>query len=200
MKSLVAAALGLGLTVSCVQAQDSPRWNLRAGMHPVQPKPHNHELLEVGDGAAVTFAATYMFGSHWGIEAFASLPVSHDIALAGQMPAGKFDQIPPTVSVQYYFYDPNGRVRAYVGAGLNYTVFFHERTRGALAGAELSLDSSIGPSAQLGLDFDLSQTWFVALDARWFDIDSQARLDGVRLGTIELDPYAVGLFIGRRMQ
>jgi outer membrane protein len=192
--------LGLGLAVTSVQAQDGPHWNLRAGLHPVQPQPHNHDLIEVSDGAAVTFAATYMLDSHWGIEAFAALPVSHDIALSGQMPVGTIDQIPPTVSVQYYFYDPNGRVRAYVGAGLNYTVFFNERTRGALAGADLSLDSSIGPSVQFGLDFDLSQAWLVALDARWFDIDSKARLDGASIGRIELDPYAVGLFIGRRTQ
>lgn len=200
MKSLAAVALGLGLAFSCVHAQDAPHWNLRAGVHPVQPKLHNSDLIDVGDGAAVTFAATYMLDSHWGIEAFAALPVSHDLTLRDQGHAGRIEQLPPTVSIQYYFYDPNGRIRAYVGAGLNYTVFFNERTSGALTGAELSLASSIGPSAQLGLDFDLARAWFVALDARWFDIDTEARLDGARLGTIEIDPYAVGLFIGRRLR
>lgn len=200
MKSLAVAAFGLCLTVASVQAQDAPQWSLRAGVHPVQPKPHNHEVIDVGDGAAVTFAATYMLDGHWGIEAFASLPVSHDIGLRDQGRAGQIEQLPSTLSIQYYFYDPNGRIRAYAGAGLNYTAFFNERTSGALAGSQLSLDSSIGPSAQLGLDFEVGRAWFVALDARWFDIDTEARLDGEHLGTIELDPYAVGLFIGRHLR
>ena len=37
-----------------------------------------------------------------------------------------------------------------------------------------------------------------APDARWFDIDSDAKLNGASLGTVEIDPYAFGLSIGRR--
>jgi hypothetical protein len=36
------------------------------------------------------------------------------------------------------------------------------------------------------------------VDARWFDIDTDARLDGIELGTIEIDPYAFGLSLGNR--
>jgi outer membrane protein len=200
VKSVAAAAFALSLLISATQAQDRQRWSLRAGVHPMQPKPDNHASIDVSDGAAVTFSATYMLDRHWGIEALAALPVTHDMAIHDAGKVARFEQLPPTLTVQYYFYDPNGRIRAYVGAGLNYTTFHDERTSGALAGAQLSLASSIGPSAQLGLEFDSGGAWFVALDARWFDIDSDARLDGVSVGAIELDPYAVGMFIGRRLR
>jgi outer membrane protein len=63
----------------------------------------------------------------------------------------------------------------------------------------LNLADSWGPALQAGLDFDLGRRWFVNIDARWFDIDSAARLDGATLGTVEIDPYAVGMTIGRRL-
>lgn len=198
MKLAPAVALALSIAACTAQAQDSPQWILRAGVHPVQPKPRNHAQLHIRDGVGITLSASYMASEHWGIEALAALPIDHEITLREGGKAADIRQLPPTLSLQYHFFDPNGRIRGHVGVGLNYTVFFDERTTGPLAGAELTLDSSLGPAAQLGLDFDLGRTWFVGVDARWFDIDTRSRLDGASLGTIEIDPYAIGLSIGRR--
>jgi outer membrane protein len=197
----IAPALALvGLVAaSAAQAQELPRWILRAGVHPVQPKPHNHEQLQVGDGAAISFAATYMLSRHWGIEALAALPVEHEIVLKGSGTVARVRQLPPTLSLQYHFIDPNGRIRGYLGAGINHTSFFDESTRGVLLQSELNLADSWGPAVQAGLDFDLARRWFISVDARWFDIDTAARLDGASLGTVEIDPYAVGMTIGRRL-
>ena len=192
------ALLGL-VAASAAHAQELPQWILRAGVHPVQPKPHNHEQLQVGDGAAITFAATYMLSRHWGIEALAALPVEHEIVLKGSGTVARFRQLPPTLSLQYHFIEPNGRIRGYLGAGINHTSFFDESTRGVLLQSELNLADSWGPAVQAGLDFDLVRRWFISIDARWFDIDTAARLDGTSLGTVEIDPYAVGMTIGRRL-
>ena len=185
--------------VSAAQAQDFPRWILRAGVHPVQPKQHNHEQLQVSDAAAITFAATYMLSRHWGIEALGALPIEHEIALQGSGTAASVRQVPPTLSLQYHFPDPNGRIRGFLGAGINHTNFFDEHTSGALQGSELRLADSWGPAVQAGLDFDIGRQWFVSIDARWFDIDSAARLNGANLGTVEIDPFAAGMTIGRRL-
>jgi outer membrane protein len=140
-----------------------------------------------------------MATERWGVEVFAALPVSHDITLLDTGKVAEVKQLPSTASLQYHFFDPNGRIRGYVGAGLSYTTFMDESTSGALTGTDLQLDSSLGPAAQAGLDFDLGRAWFVSIDARWFDIDTAARLDGARLGTLEIDPYAFGMSIGRRL-
>jgi outer membrane protein len=197
----LAAALAVIAIVgaSTAQAQEFPHWILRAGVHPMQPKQHNHEQLQVGDAAAITFAATYMLSRHWGIEALAALPIEHEIALQGSGTVASVRQVPPTLSLQYHFPDPNGRIRGYLGAGINHTTFFDEHTRGALQGSELDLADSWGPALQAGLDFDIGRQWFVSIDARWFDIDSAARLNGANFGTIEVDPYAAGMTIGRRL-
>jgi len=107
------------------------------------------------------------------------------------------DLLPPTLSAQYHI-NPNDRVRPYIGAGLNYTFFSDERTWGALQGKKLELAGSYGPAAQVGIDIDVVPGWFINLDARWFDIDTDAKLDGVDQGTIEIDPYGFGLSVGHR--
>ena len=192
-------ALALSVSVCTVQAQESPQWLLRAGVHPIQPKPRNHEQLHVGDAAAVSIAATYMVTRRWGMEVFAALPVTHDVTLRDTGKVAEIRQLPATMSLQYHFFEQSGRIRGYIGAGVNYTTFMDEDATGALAGTDLQLDSSLGLAAQAGLDFDLGRAWFVSIDARWFDIDTAARLNGARLGTLEIDPYAFGMSIGRQL-
>lgn len=199
MRIAPALALMTVMAASAAQAQELPQWILRAGAHPVQPKLHNSEQLQVGDGTAITFDATYMMSRHWGVEALAALPVEHEIALRGSGTVARIRQVPPTLSLQYHFMDPNGRIRAYVGAGINRTFFFDENTRGALRGRHLTLADSWGPALQVGLDCAVGRRWFVNLDARWFDIDTAASLDGTSLGRIAIDPYAVGFSFGRRL-
>jgi outer membrane protein len=101
--------------------------------------------------------------------------------------------------VQYQFLDPNGRVHGYAGIGMAYAGFVRERTSGAWAGAALQLESSLGAAVHAGLDLDVGGGWTVSIDARWFDIDAEPLLNGRGFGTVEIDPYAVGMTIGRRL-
>jgi outer membrane protein len=154
--------------------------------------------VSVDSGQSLTFTATYMLSPHLGVELLAAWPFSHDITLnADGSKVAETKHLPPTLSLQYHFL-PDGRIRPYVGAGLNATIFFDEKTTGALEGANLSLDDSFGAAAQLGVDFALSGDWMLNVDARWIDIDTDARLDGVGIGSVAIDPYAFGISIGRR--
>jgi outer membrane protein W len=45
---------------------------------------------------------------------------------------------------QRRFFDPNGRVQAYAGAGIARSAFFGEGAFGALEGAELHVDAAHG--------------------------------------------------------
>lgn len=197
---LVATALlsTLALTTALpTQAQDAGDWIWRVGVHNVRPKSGNHDLVNVDAAASLTFNATYMFAPNWGVEVLAALPFEHDINLNGGGKVAQTKHLPPTVSLQYHF-NPNGAWRPYVGAGLNYTLFFDEQTRGALAGTKLELDPSFGPAAQAGLDIKLGSDWFANVDARWMDIETDAKVNGARIGNVALDPLAFGLSIGRR--
>jgi outer membrane protein len=189
--------LAIVAATPAAQAQDAGDWLWRAGVHSVQPKSDNHPVVNVDEGTMLTFTATYLLAPNWGVELLAALPFSHDINLNGGGKVAETKHLPPTLSLQYHF-NPAGSIRPYVGAGLNYTVFFSEDTTGALAGTDLSLDPSFGLAAQAGVDIAINSDWFVNIDARWLDIDSDAELNGGDLGTVEIDPYAFGLSVGRR--
>jgi outer membrane protein len=198
MKLAAAVLSALTLTTALpTQAQEAGDWIWRVGIHNVRPKSDNHDLVNVDAGASLTFNATYMLAPRWGVAVLAALPFEHDINLNSGGKVAKTKHLPPTVSLQYHF-NPNGAWRPYVGAGVNYTLFFDEKTRGALAGTKLELDPSWGLAAQAGLDVQLGSAWFANVDARWLDIDTDAKVNGARIGTVEIDPLAFGLSIGRR--
>jgi outer membrane protein len=199
MKKITAAVLAtLGLTAAgaSIAAEPNP-WILRFGAHHVAPKSDNHAVVNVDAGTSLTFNLTRMLNERWGVEVLAALPFTHDINLNTGGKVADVKHLPPTVSVQYHF-APEAKIRPYVGAGLNATIFFSEHTTGALSGLDLSLGTSFGPAAQLGVDFDITDTWFLNADVRWMDIDTKAKLGGTSLGNVAIDPFVIGLSLGRK--
>jgi outer membrane protein len=79
-----------------------------------------------------------------------------------------------------------------VGAGLNYTVFFSEKTKGALAGTDLDLRNSWGLAAHAGLDFKVGERGALRVDVRWADIDTDVKVNGANLGKVNVDPLVYG--------
>ena len=128
----------------------------------------------------------------------AATPFSHTAKLNGAK-AVDFKHLPPTVSLQWYF-NPEGRVNPFVGAGLNYTFVYDEVSvrGGPVAGANVSLENSFGVAAQAGLAFKMSDAIDLVLDARWIDIDSDVKVNGSKVGTAVVDPLVVGLTLGYR--
>ncbi|HWU71381.1 MAG TPA: OmpW family outer membrane protein [Pseudoxanthomonas sp.] len=203
-KPLTLAALVLALAASpSAFAQSKGDWTLGVGLHHVDPKSDNGRLdatalglgrlppTEVGGSVRPTFTYEYFLRDNLGIEVLAALPFEHDIAIQGVGRVGSAKQLPPVVSLQYHF--ANGsKLTPFVGVGLNYTTFFGEDTRGALAGTELKLDDSWGAAAHVGVDFALSERSSLRLDARWADIDTDVSVNGVAVGKAEIDPLVYG--------
>lgn len=204
LKSAIAVALAGGLLAGVAQAYDAGNWLFRIGAYGVFPESDNMSnvlgtgaTLDVDSGYTLGFNFTYMVNPNIGIELLAALPFRHDISLSGAGTVGKTDQLPPTLSVQYHIM-PEGTVHPYVGLGLNYTNFFNEETEGALTGTSLKLDDSWGLAGQLGIDIDVAPNWFVNADLRYISIKSDAKLNGVGIGTVDINPWVVGLTVGTR--
>lgn len=173
-------------------------WLFRAGGSLVDPKSDNHALVSVEDDIMFTFNGSYFFTDNFAVELLAALPFKHDIEISGTGTVAETKHLPPTLSAQYHFL-PGGAVRPYVGAGVNYTLMFEEDTKGALAGARLKLEDSVGWAAQLGVDIDLSESVFLNAEVRYLDIDTKAKLNGTSIGTVEIDPILFGLNLGIRL-
>lgn len=114
--------------------------------------------------------------------------------------------LPPTLTAQYHF-NSKGAVRPYVGAGVNYTIFWNEKASDGLEAAvgdtRVRMDDSFGWAAQAGVDIDLTRRVFLNLDVKYIDIDTDARLDTTAIGTqrvrIGLDPLVFGVGLGVRL-
>ena len=171
-------------------AQSQGDWTFGVGLATVNPKSGNGTLAgeeaDIDNDSAVTFTLEYFIRENIGIELLAATPFEHDISIAGVGDAST-RQLPPTLSLNYHFTNTSAWT-PYVGAGINYTTFFEEET----ALGTLELDDSFGISIQAGVDYKISDAGSLRLNVRWFDIDSDASLDGASIGTAEIDPFLFG--------
>jgi len=204
MKQALLAFLALSWSASALA--EAGDWLVRVGGSMVAPKSNNHDVVKVDDGYMMTFNGTYFLTNNWAVEVLAALPFKHDIEVKGGPTVGETKHLPPTVSAQYHFL-PEGNIRPYVGAGVNYTFLFEEDIDGPKLGlgpgVELKLDNSVGWSAQIGVDFDFTENLFLNLEARYIDIDTDAKLKVPGLGkvdldTVEIDPMVYGAHLGFR--
>lgn len=190
------AALAALALAPAAMAQEAGDWTFSVGAHVVDPASDNGTLAggalatDVGSDWRPTITAEYFFSPRLGLEILASLPFEHDIRLNG-VHAGSTKHLPPTVTLQYHF-EGSQRIKPFIGAGLNYTLFFEEETRGPLAGTELELDDSLGLAAHAGLDFAVGKGKWLRVDARWIDIDTDVKVNGADVGTVDIDPVVYG--------
>ncbi|HEY1070506.1 MAG TPA: OmpW family outer membrane protein [Thermomonas sp.] len=201
--SRLVLASALALAASPALAQSAGTWTVGVGVHNVAPKSNNGTLvgtplgdlkMDVGNNARPTVTAEYFVKDNLGVEVLAALPFQHDIDVVGVGKVGSTKHLPPTVSLQYHF--GKGKVRPFIGAGVNYTRFFSTKTEGAIAGTSLSLSSSWGLAGHVGVDFQLSDKGALRIDYRMIDIDTKVKLNGANLGTrntVNIDPSVYGV-------
>lgn len=193
-KTLAALTLSTALVALAapVLAQSQGDWTVGIGVGYLDPKSDNGTLAgfdaEIDSDTRPIFTVEYFIQDNLGIELLAATPFKHDVTLGGSVDAGSVKHLPPTLSLNYHF-PTNSAWKPYVGAGLNYTIFFEEDS----PLGDLELDNSFGVSLQAGLDYMVTDKGAVRLNVRWFDIDSDVTLDGNDIGTAEIDPFLIGL-------
>lgn len=198
-KSLVLAVAAIAggalLGATSASAHEAGDLIVRAGIASVQPKDSSTELAlngsaiggsEAGVGGneqlGITF--TYMLDNHFGLELLVATPFEHDISAQtgalglGTVDAGSTKHLPPTLTLQYFPLDPSSKFQPYVGVGVNYTTFFEEDVAGDLQGVlgngSLKLDDSFGLSAQVGVDYQITDKLLLNAAVRYIDIDTEA--------------------------
>lgn len=201
--AVAAAVLLTAALLAPVAAAEAPwertDWIVRGGVSQVDPKSGDLSLsptttLGIDDDTGFSFDVTGMVSPNWGVELFAAPAQNHTTTAITGRSVAQYGKVEPTIQTltgQYHF-NPLGRMRPYVGAGLGYAQFSGERPAG------LSLGSSWGPAAVAGIDLGVTQRFFVNLSARWVDMESKVKLNGNRVGDVALDPMIYSLNLGYR--
>ena len=213
---MMAGAIGAALLAGPAQAkQGDVLLRLRGIM--VAPNEKSGSILPAFPGERVSVDnsimpevdVTYMATDHIGFELIAATTKHSASGRTGTTGGiGKLAStwvLPPTLTAQYHFV-PEGKVRPYVGAGINYTLFYNEDPSTALEGAvgktKVHMSDSFGWAAQAGVDIDLTDKVFLNLDIKYIDIDTNARLSttaaGVQNVHVDLDPLVFGVGLGMR--
>lgn len=166
--------------------------------------------LTVDDNAQIGLNFVYFYDNNWAVELLAATPFTHDVTIQDPNSVlgvdgaklAEVSQLPPTLSALYYF-DTSSKFKPYVGAGINYTIFFDEEFEAApesLGLSDLTLDGSFGLSVQIGADYQINDKWHVNASARYISIESEATFDvaGDNIGkaTIDVDPMVYSIMLG----
>ena len=163
--------------------------------------------VAVDDAIVPELDFTYMLTNNIGAELIlATSP--HDIegrgSLAGVGKLADIMALPPTLTLQYHL-APEAKLRPYVGAGVNYTIFYDEDASGtletAIGSTKVNADDSFGYAVQAGVDIDLNKKLFLNLDVKYIDIDTTATLrTGALVNKVDvsLNPVVVGIGLGMR--
>ena len=152
---------------------------------------------DVSDDVMPTLGLTYFFTDHVAVEAIAGT-TKHTIRAQGGATDIKVKEtwvLPPVVSVQYHF-APAAKVSPYVGAGVNYMLFYNDKD---LNGFKLKLDDGFGASLQAGVDVAVSGPWSLNVDVKkvFFKTDAVDTTNGVK-SKVNLDPWVVSAGFGYR--
>jgi outer membrane protein len=190
---LVSTLLATSIAVlgsSQVMAYEAGDIMIKAGVIHVAPKDDSgFGDIKVESDTQLGLTGTYMVTPQVGIELLAATPFKHSIELDGER-LGTTQQLPPTISAQYYPMDSTSAWQPYIGAGLNMTFFFEE------AGAADSLgplSDSFGLSVSAGLNYDIDDNFLANVGIWYMDIDTE--LEGIKQD-VEIDPLVVMAGVG----
>ncbi len=207
------AATGFSAIATPAMAYEAGDWLVRGRIINVNPNDDSGLISLNGSpvaGSGVTVDSdtvpeldiTYMVDRNWGVELILGYS-SHDVTATGTTASlGKVIEakaLPPTLTLQYHF-APDSNIRPYVGAGVNYTYFFDETTKGPISAAasDVKMEDSWGLAAQAGVDVALNDDWFVNLDVKYIDINTTAKFSSGHSVDVDVNPFVYGIGIGRK--
>ena len=148
--------------------------------------------LSYSDTVIPELDITYFFTPNFAAELILGTTyakINGEGVLAGT-PVGKTWLLPPTLTLQYHFTD-FGAFKPYVGAGLNYTMFYNEEGANA---DDLDIHNAFGAAVQVGFDYMVDEHWGVNFDVKkiFLEPDFTADVGADVDGKAKLDPWLVG--------
>jgi outer membrane protein len=194
--------------VQSVQAGSSPlshegKWMVRARGVSVIPS-EKSTISPIGGEASINQTIvpevdiSYFFTTNWAVELIAATTqhrVNAKGTTLGTVDVGDAWLLPPTVTLQYHV-PLQGGVKPYIGAGLNYTIFYDENP-GALQDVKYS--NSLGLALQAGIDVPVAENIYFNVDVKkiWIQTDVSFNQGAVR-ADVDINPWLVGIGVGYR--
>ena len=227
MKKLTFAALALSLfSINLATAQhndttttsDFKKWQVRLRGVAVLPD-ESASIKTIGGGVDISNSFipevdfTYFFTEHIAAELILGT-TKHDVNTTGSdisaiggpaktnVDLGSVYLLPPTLTLQYHFF-PGKTFKPYVGAGINYTIFYSVDQGNTVK--DVKYDNAFGYAFQAGLDIKLTDKFFINIDAKKILLKTDVTVDASNLATglsipakVDINPLLLGFGVGMK--
>lgn len=116
---------------------------------------------------------------------------------SGNLDLGEVSMIPPVLTLQYHFL-PKEKVSPYVGAGLNYIIFYDVSRGPSVTGVKYQ--DTLGYAFQVGLDVAIDDRWSLNLDVKKIYVETDITVNGggVNAPNTDLNPWVFSVGFGYR--
>ena len=193
---LAAATMGFAAPVFAAEAGD---WQIRARAIGVIPDESANLTgltgsIEIEDDWEPEVDFTYFLNNNWSVELIAAT-TRHEVMATAGVDLGTVWLLPPTLLLQYRF-DTTANWQPYIGAGINYTVFYNEETPGNF---KIDYDDSLGFALQTGVDIMIDEHWLLNVDVKklWLSTDVSV-MSGAVTAEVDINPWIFGVGFGYR--
>ncbi len=204
---LLPAAVLADDVVSDSVSQLSP-WQVRARVIDVAPTGSSSTITALGgqvndisSDTVPELDITYFFTDKISAELILAT-TNHDVTATntalGSVDLGSVGVLPPTLTLQYHFL-PGHVFNPYVGAGINYTMFYNV-DNGSTADS-VQYTNGFAPALQVGADIALDEHWMVNFDVKYIAIQTDATVEalgGTYTSSVDINPFVYGVGIGYR--
>ena len=163
----------------------------------------------VGNDYIPELDISYFFADNIAAELIAGTSrhkVSGSLITGNNINIGKVSLLPPTLTAQYHFF-PKERVSPYIGAGINYTLFYNEdaansRNADGFSVTSTNYKNAFGWALQAGVDVALVGNWSLNFDVKkiFLKTDVTASVNNAVSvkSDVRIDPWLVGIGVGYR--
>lgn len=125
-------------------------------------------------------------------------------ATSANVDLGSVRLLPPTLTLQYHFNQSCDNVlKPYVGAGLNYTIFYDVKQGEVVKG--ITYKNALGYAAQAGFDLMITDKFFINADLKRLFLKTDVTVDASNLAAglsipakVELNPWVFGMGFGMK--
>lgn len=202
------------------QSTDFKKWQVRLRGVAVVPS-ESANIGVIGGGAEISTAVipeldfTYFFTKNFAAELILGTS-KHDVNTTGSdisavggptstnVDLGSVRLLPPTLTFQYHFYPlADKNFKPYVGAGINYTIFYDAKAGNTVKGIEY--DNAVGYAFQLGIDYMINDKFFINIDAKKLFLSTDVTVDASNLAPglsipaeVDIDPWLFGVGVGMK--
>lgn len=156
--------------------------------------------VKLSDDTVPEIDFSYFFNDRFALElilATAQHKATANKTALNNLDLGEVSLLPPTLLAQYHH--QFGKFKPYVGAGLNYTIFYNAEPGIARS---VHYDNSLGYAFQIGGDYEIADNLYLNFDVKKLYLSTDVEVNTYASGTVkadvDIDPWIVGLGIGTR--